>query len=107
MLTLQFYFVNHLLQVASLRGSISSFQEQASCKPLISSVSAPYRLCQSFNLKMYPSGPRKVSFGLESGIFFPLSQVSIHDETLVKSCMICWQHHAAFPLVQIFNISSK
>lgn len=48
--------------VASLRGSISSFQEQASCKPLISSVLAPYRLCQSFNLKMYPSGPRKIKY---------------------------------------------
>ncbi|KAG8383558.1 hypothetical protein BUALT_Bualt04G0026100 [Buddleja alternifolia] len=46
--------------VASLRGSISSFQEQASCKPKVSSVSLPYKLCQSFNLRMPLSTPLKV-----------------------------------------------
>ncbi|XP_030504428.2 glutamine-dependent NAD(+) synthetase [Cannabis sativa] len=48
--------------VSSLRGSISSFQEQASCKTVISSVMAPYNLCQSFNLKMCPSSPLKITY---------------------------------------------
>ncbi|CAN1254596.1 Glutamine-dependent NAD(+) synthetase [Linum perenne] len=48
--------------VASLRGSISSFQEQASCKTSVSSVAAPYSLCQPFNLKMVLSNPMKISY---------------------------------------------
>ncbi|XP_015896055.3 glutamine-dependent NAD(+) synthetase [Ziziphus jujuba] len=48
--------------VASLRGSISSFQEQASCKTIVPSVMVPYRLCQSFNLKMGLSSPLKISY---------------------------------------------
>ncbi|KAM5571237.1 glutamine-dependent NAD(+) synthetase [Rosa sericea] len=48
--------------VASLRGSISSFQEQASCKNRVPSVQAPYNLCQSFNLKMCLSSPLKIKY---------------------------------------------
>ncbi|XP_004300490.1 PREDICTED: glutamine-dependent NAD(+) synthetase [Fragaria vesca subsp. vesca] len=48
--------------VASLRGSISSFQEQASCKTRVPSVKAPYNLCQSFNLKMCLSSPLKIKY---------------------------------------------
>lgn len=46
--------------VASLRGSRSSFQEQASCKVKVPSVAVPYKLTQSFNLKMTLSSPKKV-----------------------------------------------
>nr|XP_027081727.1 glutamine-dependent NAD(+) synthetase-like isoform X1 [Coffea arabica] len=48
--------------VASLRGSISSFQEQASCKKKISSVLVPFKLCQSFNLQMSLSSPLKIRY---------------------------------------------
>ncbi|KAK1382347.1 Glutamine-dependent NAD(+) synthetase [Heracleum sosnowskyi] len=48
--------------VASLRGSISSFQEQASSKPEVSSVPVPYKLCQSFKLPMSLSSPRKIKY---------------------------------------------
>ncbi|XP_057968427.1 glutamine-dependent NAD(+) synthetase isoform X2 [Malania oleifera] len=48
--------------VASLRGSISSFQEQASSKLIIPSVSAPYKLCQPFNLKVPLSSPIKIGY---------------------------------------------
>ncbi|KAI3766508.1 hypothetical protein L2E82_16571 [Cichorium intybus] len=45
--------------VGSLRGSISSFQEQASCKRFVSFVDVPYKLCQPFNLQMSLSSPLK------------------------------------------------
>ncbi|XP_043690874.1 glutamine-dependent NAD(+) synthetase-like [Telopea speciosissima] len=48
--------------VASLRGSISSFQQQASCTSKVSSVKAPYQLCQSFNLQMSLSSPLKIRY---------------------------------------------
>ncbi|GLU06039.1 hypothetical protein SLE2022_231050 [Rubroshorea leprosula] len=48
--------------VASLRGSISSFQEQASCKTIVSSVAVPYNLCQPFNLKMSLSSPLEIKY---------------------------------------------
>ncbi|KAL5552441.1 hypothetical protein UlMin_002617 [Ulmus minor] len=48
--------------VSSLRGSISSFQEQASCKTTVHFVVAPYKLCQSFNLKLCPSSPREINY---------------------------------------------
>ncbi|XP_044477071.1 glutamine-dependent NAD(+) synthetase isoform X2 [Mangifera indica] len=48
--------------VASLRGSISSFQEQASCKTRIASVTVPYSLCQSFNLKISLSSPLQIVY---------------------------------------------
>ncbi|KAK4423073.1 Glutamine-dependent NAD(+) synthetase [Sesamum alatum] len=48
--------------VASLRGSISSFQEQASCKPKVSSVAVPYKLCQPFKLQMSLSSPLKIQY---------------------------------------------
>ncbi|CAF2080840.1 glutamine-dependent NAD(+) synthetase [Brassica napus] len=48
--------------VASLRGSISSFQEQASCKVKVSSVYVPCKLTQSFNLKMTLSSPKKIMY---------------------------------------------
>ncbi|KAL3817895.1 hypothetical protein ACJIZ3_003800 [Penstemon smallii] len=48
--------------VASLRGSISSFQEQASCKTKVSSVAVPYKLCQSFNLPISLSSPLKIHY---------------------------------------------
>ncbi|XAR70145.1 NAD(+) synthase (glutamine-hydrolyzing) [Bertholletia excelsa] len=47
---------------ASLRGSISSFQEQASCKSKVSAVEAPYKLCQSFNLQMSLSSPLELRY---------------------------------------------
>ncbi|KAL6521460.1 hypothetical protein OROGR_018029 [Orobanche gracilis] len=43
--------------VASLRGSMSSFQEQASCKTRVSSLKAPYSLCEPFNLQIPLSSP--------------------------------------------------
>ncbi|KAK9107071.1 hypothetical protein Syun_023082 [Stephania yunnanensis] len=46
--------------VSSLRGSISSFQEQASCKATVSSIVVPYKPCQSFNLQMSLSSPMKL-----------------------------------------------
>ncbi|KAK9127856.1 hypothetical protein Syun_016653 [Stephania yunnanensis] len=48
--------------VSSLRGSISSFQEQASCKSTVSSIAVPYKLCQSFNLQMSLSSPLKIKY---------------------------------------------
>ncbi|KAF6156149.1 hypothetical protein GIB67_024119 [Kingdonia uniflora] len=48
--------------VASLRGSISSFQEQASCKSAVSSVAVPYKLCQSFKLQTSLSNPMKIRY---------------------------------------------
>ncbi|KAH9775017.1 glutamine-dependent NAD(+) synthetase [Citrus sinensis] len=48
--------------VAGFRGSISSFQEQASCKTKIPSVAVPYNLCQPFNLKMSLSSPLKINY---------------------------------------------
>uniref|UniRef100_M1AVY3 Glutamine-dependent NAD(+) synthetase n=1 Tax=Solanum tuberosum TaxID=4113 RepID=M1AVY3_SOLTU len=48
--------------VASLRSSISSFQEQASCKTKVSKVFVPYKLCQPFNLLMSLSSPLKIRY---------------------------------------------
>lgn len=48
--------------VASLRSSISSFQEQASCKAKVSKVFVPYKLCQPFNLLMSLSSPLKIRY---------------------------------------------
>ncbi|EOY25099.1 Carbon-nitrogen hydrolase family protein isoform 2 [Theobroma cacao] len=48
--------------VASLRGSISSFQEQASCKNRVSSVTVPYNICRPFDLKMLLSSPQKIMY---------------------------------------------
>ncbi|KAK4370864.1 hypothetical protein RND71_010339 [Anisodus tanguticus] len=54
-----------LYQVASLRSSLSSFQEQAICKVKVSKVFVPYKLCQSFNLQMSLSFPLKMSPSVE------------------------------------------
>ncbi|KAI3928492.1 hypothetical protein MKW98_024093 [Papaver atlanticum] len=43
--------------VTSSRGSISSFQQQASCAKNVPSITAPYRLCQSFNPRLLLSSP--------------------------------------------------
>ncbi|KAL8485870.1 hypothetical protein ACS0TY_027962 [Phlomoides rotata] len=48
--------------VASLRGSISSFQEQASCKPKVASVAVPYKLCESFKLQKLLSSPLEIQY---------------------------------------------
>ncbi|KAF3623511.1 Glutamine-dependent NAD(+) synthetase [Capsicum annuum] len=48
--------------VASLRSSVSSFQEQASCKAKVSKVFVPYKLCQPFNLQMSLSSPVKIRY---------------------------------------------
>ncbi|KAL0542350.1 hypothetical protein IC582_022455 [Cucumis melo] len=48
--------------VASLRGSISSFQEQASYKTTVPSLAVPYSLCESFNLKISLSSPREIKY---------------------------------------------
>ncbi|XP_051119026.1 glutamine-dependent NAD(+) synthetase-like isoform X2 [Andrographis paniculata] len=48
--------------VASLRGSISSFQEQASHKIRVPSVAVAYKLCESFNRQMSLSSPLKIQY---------------------------------------------
>ncbi|KAG5014590.1 hypothetical protein JHK82_020271 [Glycine max] len=48
--------------VASLRGSLSSFQEQASCKTKVPSVEVPFSLCLPFNLKTHLSLPLKIKY---------------------------------------------
>ncbi|XP_010553563.1 PREDICTED: glutamine-dependent NAD(+) synthetase [Tarenaya hassleriana] len=48
--------------VASLRGSISSFQEQASCKAKVPSVSVPVKLTQPFNLKVSLTSPKTIMY---------------------------------------------
>ncbi|KAG5228208.1 carbon-nitrogen hydrolase family protein [Salix suchowensis] len=48
--------------VASLRGSISSFQEQASYNNTVSSVLVPYKLCQPFSMQMSLSSPLKINY---------------------------------------------
>ncbi|WJX54108.1 NAD(+) synthase (glutamine-hydrolyzing) [Trifolium repens] len=49
--------------VASLRGSLSSFQEQASCKAKVPWVDVPYSLCLPFDLKnIRLSVPIKVKY---------------------------------------------
>ncbi|CAM8939462.1 unnamed protein product [Rhodiola kirilowii] len=48
--------------VASLRGSISSFQEQASCKARAPSVTVPHYLCKPFSSKMTLSSPLKITY---------------------------------------------
>ncbi|XP_057520438.1 glutamine-dependent NAD(+) synthetase [Amaranthus tricolor] len=48
--------------VVSLRGSISSFQEQASCKTKVPYVSARHRLCRSFNMEEPISLPLKIKY---------------------------------------------
>ncbi|KAK6947955.1 NAD/GMP synthase [Dillenia turbinata] len=48
--------------VASHRGYISSFQEQASCKPKVLSVLVPFKLCQSFHLQMSLSSPIEIRY---------------------------------------------
>ncbi|CAA0840898.1 Glutamine-dependent NAD(+) synthetase [Striga hermonthica] len=50
--------------VASFRGSISSFQEQASCKREVPSILVPHKLCESFKLQMLLSSPIKVHYHL-------------------------------------------
>ncbi|KAI3720785.1 hypothetical protein L2E82_31779 [Cichorium intybus] len=58
----QFSLKDVEVMVASLRGSISSFQEQASCKRFVSFVDVPYKLCQPFNLQMSLSSPLKITY---------------------------------------------
>lgn len=48
--------------VASLRGSISSFQEQASCKTGVAYITAPYKLCKPFHLEEPISCPLKIKY---------------------------------------------
>ncbi|XP_058098738.1 glutamine-dependent NAD(+) synthetase [Magnolia sinica] len=48
--------------VASYRGSVSSFGEQASYLSNVSTVKAPYKLCQAFKLQMFPSSPIKIRY---------------------------------------------
>ncbi|KAL5981486.1 hypothetical protein ACLOJK_015548 [Asimina triloba] len=48
--------------VASYRGSVSSFGEQASYASAVPAVKAPYKLCQDFNLQMFPSKPIKIRY---------------------------------------------
>ncbi|GAB2300250.1 hypothetical protein Dimus_034286 [Dionaea muscipula] len=50
--------------ISSLRGSISSFQEQASSKPEVSSVKVSYQLCKSFNLQEPISCPIEIKYHL-------------------------------------------
>ncbi|KAK4742389.1 hypothetical protein SAY87_000390 [Trapa incisa] len=52
-----------LLKVANFRGSVSRFQEQASGKAEVPSITAPYSLCQSFDLQIPLSIPLKVDGG--------------------------------------------
>ncbi|XP_068656594.1 glutamine-dependent NAD(+) synthetase [Aristolochia californica] len=48
--------------VTSYRGSVSSFVEQASSKSNVSSVVAPYKLCQTFSFQSLPSSPIKIRY---------------------------------------------
>ncbi|CAL5214994.1 unnamed protein product [Lathyrus oleraceus] len=48
--------------VTSLRGSLSSFQEQASCKVKVPSVDVPYNLCLPFNLRIRLSVPLQIKY---------------------------------------------
>ncbi|XP_010676846.1 glutamine-dependent NAD(+) synthetase-like [Beta vulgaris subsp. vulgaris] len=48
--------------VASLRGSMSSFQEQAGSKKRVASIQAPYKLCRSFHLEAPISSPIKIRY---------------------------------------------
>lgn len=48
--------------VASLRGSISSFQEQASCKKKVSFVTVSSKICQSFDPRIPLSKPLKIRY---------------------------------------------
>ncbi|KAJ4840935.1 hypothetical protein Tsubulata_001148 [Turnera subulata] len=48
--------------VSSMRGSISSFQEQASHQARVPSVMAPYKLCQPFNSQMSLSSPLEIKY---------------------------------------------
>ncbi|GAB4834612.1 hypothetical protein Ancab_032875 [Ancistrocladus abbreviatus] len=48
--------------VASLRGSISSFQEQASCEKRVPSITVPYKLCKPFHLQEPISPPLKIKY---------------------------------------------
>ncbi|XP_077243827.1 glutamine-dependent NAD(+) synthetase-like [Tasmannia lanceolata] len=48
--------------VVSYRGSKSSFREQASYQLNVSSVTVPYKLCQSFNSQTIPSSPVKIRY---------------------------------------------
>ncbi|XP_058732150.1 glutamine-dependent NAD(+) synthetase-like [Vicia villosa] len=48
--------------VTSLRGSLSSFQEQSSCKVKVPSVDVPYSLCRPFDLKIRLSVPLKIKY---------------------------------------------
>ncbi|CAA7396616.1 unnamed protein product [Spirodela intermedia] len=48
--------------IASYRGSISSFREQASHKSKLPFVKAPYKLCTSMNLQIFPTSPVKVKY---------------------------------------------
>lgn len=48
--------------ISSHRGSVSSFGEQASGKSSVASVTAPYKLCQQFNLQSFPSSPIKINY---------------------------------------------
>uniref|UniRef100_A0A1D1Z5U3 Glutamine-dependent NAD(+) synthetase n=1 Tax=Anthurium amnicola TaxID=1678845 RepID=A0A1D1Z5U3_9ARAE len=48
--------------VASYRGSISSFREQASHKSKVPSVKVAHKLCESFNLQTFPTCPIKIRY---------------------------------------------
>lgn len=48
--------------VSSYRGSISSLREQASHKAKVPSVKAPYKLCQSFKLRKFPTNPIEIKY---------------------------------------------
>ncbi|KMT12612.1 hypothetical protein BVRB_5g098510 [Beta vulgaris subsp. vulgaris] len=48
--------------ICSLRCCTSSSQEQASCKPVVPFVKAPYKLCQSFHLEEPISCPLEIRY---------------------------------------------
>lgn len=75
-----------MYQVASLRSSISSFQEQASCKAKVSKVFVPYKLCQPFNLQMSLSSPLKVNCCARPMVWKP-TYVHVMTDPHTFSCL--------------------
>ncbi|KAM7272309.1 hypothetical protein ACFE04_026972 [Oxalis oulophora] len=72
--------------VASLRGSISSFQEQGNCKTRVPSVAVPHNLCQPFNLKVTLTSPLKEVRAVENYTSFsPADHVYLYIKADLSS----------------------
>ncbi|KAK4801797.1 hypothetical protein SAY86_022284 [Trapa natans] len=82
------------LEVANFRGSVSRFQEQASGKAEVPSITAPYSLCQSFDLQIPLSIPLKISVRnsqvLQLGIFLVSSEATRSRAKLLANEIGSW-----------------